>query len=639
MRRLRDGCRRAGGGSARGVGRLAAARVAAALARRAPRTARGSACAPPRVRRRRAGARARRRRRLRRAARPGARRAAHRRRLGERELDGSSARASLARAEALVAHRFDLLGSGPTELGPRDRLARATSRPAARWPLDHICRVPIVYGDGSDIKVPWELSRCQHLPLLAAAHRLTGDAALPRRARRPAERLDRRQPGRARPQLGVHDGRRDPRGQLGRRAGALLPSERPRPWLDERRSRACCCTGASSARTSSGARCAATTTSPTSSGCCPSPRCSPAAREGRGWAAVGGRRARARDGPPGARRTAATTRRRSPTTGSSASSSSAAPRPPRRSARARSRPRSTSGSTLMLAFVADHTRPDGLAPQVGDADDGRFLPLGDYGAPTSATTATSSAQAGRRPSAPARPSAAYPDGGYYVMRARRACTRSSAAATSGSDGVGGHAHNDQLSFELALGRPAARRRPRHLPLHADPAARNAFPLDRGPRHARRSTGASRTRCARTTCSRSRTARTRAPLRWEADGARASFAGEHRGLRAGVHRRRVSFDGDAPGRWRSTTRSPAASGCSGASRSPPARRSTRRGRARPRALAAPRRSRVEAPDGVAWAVERGLGLARATASASRAPVLRARSGARGHARFVLRAATA
>ena len=33
-----------------------------------------------------------------------------------------------------------------------------------------------MFGDGSDIKVPWELSRFQHLPLLAAAHRLTGDA-------------------------------------------------------------------------------------------------------------------------------------------------------------------------------------------------------------------------------------------------------------------------------------------------------------------------------------------------------------------------------------------------------------------------------------------------------------------------------
>src|SRR5205814_1654187 len=33
----------------------------------------------------------------------------------------------------------------------------------------------------------------------------------------------------------------------------------------------------------------------------------------------------------------------------------------------------------MLEFVRDYTRPDGLAPQIGDADDGRFLALGDYG--------------------------------------------------------------------------------------------------------------------------------------------------------------------------------------------------------------------------------------------------------------------
>ena len=42
------------------------------------------------------------------------------------------------------------------------------------WPLDHISQLRIVYPDASDIKVPWELSRFQHLPLLAAAYRLTG---------------------------------------------------------------------------------------------------------------------------------------------------------------------------------------------------------------------------------------------------------------------------------------------------------------------------------------------------------------------------------------------------------------------------------------------------------------------------------
>ncbi len=81
----------------------------------------------------------------------------------------------LERADAVVAHRFDLLGSGPVDLGPRiDWLA--DFKTGRRWPLAHISQVPIVFGDGSDIKVPWELSRCQHLPLLAAVYRLTGEA-------------------------------------------------------------------------------------------------------------------------------------------------------------------------------------------------------------------------------------------------------------------------------------------------------------------------------------------------------------------------------------------------------------------------------------------------------------------------------
>ena len=36
------------------------------------------------------------------------------------------------------------------------------------------------------------------------------------------------------------------------------------------------------------------------------------------------------------------------------------------------------GIDRMLAFAADYMRADGFAPQIGDADDGRLLPLGDY---------------------------------------------------------------------------------------------------------------------------------------------------------------------------------------------------------------------------------------------------------------------
>ena len=72
---------------------------------------------------------------------------------------------------------------------------------------------------------------------------------------------------------------------------------------------------------------------------------------------------------------------------------------------------------LMLAFVRDYTRPDGLAPQIGDADDGRFLPLGDYGADPRDHRHLF-AQAGR-PLEQAAGSAAYPDGGFFVLRERQ----------------------------------------------------------------------------------------------------------------------------------------------------------------------------------------------------------------------------
>src|SRR5918999_4886957 len=81
----------------------------------------------------------------------------------------------VGRAEEICAHRFDLLGSGRTDLGAEIDW-HADFKTGRRWPLRHASLLPISYGDGSDIKVPWELARCQHLPLLAAAHRRTGDA-------------------------------------------------------------------------------------------------------------------------------------------------------------------------------------------------------------------------------------------------------------------------------------------------------------------------------------------------------------------------------------------------------------------------------------------------------------------------------
>ncbi len=103
----------------------------------------------------------------------------------------------------------------------------------------------------------------------------------------------------------------------------------------------------------------------------------------------------------------------------------------------------------MLEFTRDYTRGDGLAPQIGDADDGRFLPLGDYGRADPRSHLHLFEQAGIAYE-PATGPAGYPDGGYWIMRhgALFAIVR---CGDVGVGGLGSHAHNDQLSFELAWG--------------------------------------------------------------------------------------------------------------------------------------------------------------------------------------------
>lgn len=81
----------------------------------------------------------------------------------------------LAEAEAFCRHEFDLLGSGPRQLGwplpwHEDFIA------GRRWPLAFSHSMAIDELDQrSDIKVPWELSRCQHFARLGQAYWLTGD--------------------------------------------------------------------------------------------------------------------------------------------------------------------------------------------------------------------------------------------------------------------------------------------------------------------------------------------------------------------------------------------------------------------------------------------------------------------------------
>jgi hypothetical protein len=125
----------------------------------------------------------------------------------------------------------------------------------------------------------------------------------------------------------------------------------------------------------------------------------------------------------------------------------------------------------MLDFVRGYTLPDGLAPQIGDADDGRFLPLGDYGAdPRDHRHLFAQAD---MPFAPVTESAAFRDSGFYVLRGDDvyAIVR---CGDTGRYGLGGHSHNDQLSFELVVGGRPLVVDPGTYVYTADPKARNLF---------------------------------------------------------------------------------------------------------------------------------------------------------------------
>ena len=78
-------------------------------------------------------------------------------------------------AEAVLRHEFDLLGSGPMALG--DPLPwHVDFKTGRRWPLRYCHDLdPNELDLPSDVKVPWELSRCQHFTTLGQAYWLTAD--------------------------------------------------------------------------------------------------------------------------------------------------------------------------------------------------------------------------------------------------------------------------------------------------------------------------------------------------------------------------------------------------------------------------------------------------------------------------------
>jgi hypothetical protein len=78
-------------------------------------------------------------------------------------------------ADDVCAHRFDLLGSGPTLLGEPIDWHR-DFKSGIGWDMEHHAGIDVLDLDRpSDVKVVWELSRCHHWVTLGQAYWLTDD--------------------------------------------------------------------------------------------------------------------------------------------------------------------------------------------------------------------------------------------------------------------------------------------------------------------------------------------------------------------------------------------------------------------------------------------------------------------------------
>jgi glycosyltransferase involved in cell wall biosynthesis len=224
----------------------------------------------------------------------------------------------------------------------------------------------------------------------------------------------------------------------------------------------------------------------------------------------------------------------------------------------------------MFEFVHAYTRPDGTFPQIGDNDDGRLAsiddePVGshqrhlavgaamfdraDWLAAAGQAVETATWLLGpdvlTRPRAHAEiPSTAFAEGGFYVLRATDTVMVVDVGEV-GMRGIGGHGHNDVLSFDLwAAGAPLLSDSGTYT-YSADPAARQVL----------RSTSAhntlrvdgqetSRLGSGRWLWQISNDAHPRV-LEWSSDEQRDVLVAEHDGYRRlpepVLHRRRIEFD--------------------------------------------------------------------------------------------------
>lgn len=457
-------------------------------------------------------------------------------RLGR--LDAAERDDLLGRADAAAAHRVDLLGSGPVELGPEIDW-QCDFKTGRRWPLAHISKVPISYPDASDIKVPWELSRFQHLPLLSAAYRLTGDERYLDELGTQLEHWIAHNPV----EVGANWAcTMDVAIRASNWVAALALCAEPaarRPWFG-RALASLLLHGRFIRSHLEWGEVRGNHYLSDIAGLLPVAALFHGSAEGRAWAAWAADELAAEMDhqvrPDGCDHEASIPYHRLVTElflcGTQAADALA---PGRLGDGYRER------LERMLGFVRDYTRPDGLAPQIGDADDGRFLPLGDHGRADVRSHLHLFDQAGR-PYEPATGHAAYPHGGWYVMRAGGlyAIVR---CGDTGLHGVGGHAHNDQLSFELCAGEQPLVADPGAYLYTADPAARNLFRSTAF--HATLRVGGQEQNELREDYLFTLPDRSRAEaLAWEPREGGAAFEGRHHGFPGVVHTRRVELDGAA-----------------------------------------------------------------------------------------------
>lgn len=98
-----------------------------------------------------------------------------------RELFPASVQNKIVQADLICEHIFDLLGSGPKKLSSEGKGYQSINwhidfKSNYSWnPKIFFHNIRFGHIEGVDIKVPWELSRFQHLNILGEAYILTGD--------------------------------------------------------------------------------------------------------------------------------------------------------------------------------------------------------------------------------------------------------------------------------------------------------------------------------------------------------------------------------------------------------------------------------------------------------------------------------